>query len=85
MQNSSDTLGKAPKKQQAALRQMLTSPDTRKVLELLRGRDAGQLQSAAKSAMQGDASALTRLVEELVQNPEAAAAMENMNRTLTEQ
>lgn len=72
--------GKALLENQAALRQLLSSPDTRKVLQLLRAKTGEQLQSAAQSALAGDPSALQRLAEDLSKDPAGAEAMDRLGR-----
>ena len=42
---------------QAAIRQMLANPETQKLLRSLQKKNAGQLKSAAQSALQGDTAA----------------------------
>ena len=72
--------GKELLENQAALQKLLNSPDTRKVLQLLRERTGEQLQNAARSALAGDPAALQRLAEELSRDPAGAEAMERLNR-----
>ena len=42
----------------------------------------GRLQAAAQSALQGDTSALSSVLQELSSDPQAAKAMEQLNKTL---
>lgn len=69
-------------KDQAALRQVLSNPDTQKVLAQLQKTDASQLQAAAQAALKGDASALNGILRKLSQDPEAAKAMNALNKKL---
>lgn len=65
-----------------AIQKMLSSPDTKKLLQQLQKKDSGTLQAAAQAALQGDSSALRHLAQELSGNPEAAKAMDHLNQTL---
>lgn len=68
---------------QAALRQTLNHPETQKVLRQLQKKDTSQLQAAARAAMAGDPSALSGILQDLSRNPDAAKAMEELNRKLS--
>lgn len=70
-------------KDQAALRQVLNNPDTQKVLAQLQKTDTSQLQAAAQAALKGDASALNGILKTLSSNPEAAKAMDALNKKLS--
>ena len=72
--------GKQLLENQAALRQLLSSPDTRKVLQLLREKTETQLRSAARSALAGDPTALQKLAEDLSRDPAGAAAIQRLGR-----
>lgn len=63
---------------QAAIRQMLANPETQKLLRSLQKKNAGQLKSAAQSALQGDTAALTQVLNELAADPQAKQAMEQL-------
>ena len=67
---------------QKAIRQMLANPETRKVLQSLQKKNVGRLQAAAQSALQGDTTALSSVLQELSSDPQAAKAMEQLNKTL---
>ena len=70
-------------KDQAALRQVLSNPDTQKVLAQLQKTDTSQLQAADQAALKGDASALNGILRKLSQDPEAAKAMNALNKKLS--
>lgn len=87
MANFTDPLGSNPQakqllENQKAIRQMLSNPETRKVLQSLQKKNMSQLQAAAQSALQGDTTALTGVLQELSADPQAAKAMEQLNKTL---
>lgn len=67
---------------QGALRQVLSSPDTKKVLTQLQKTNTKQLQAAAQAALQGDPSALSGILQTLSANPEAARAIEALDKKL---
>ena len=83
MQNFADQLSSNPQakqllENQKAIRQMLANPETHKVLQSLQKKNVGRLQAAAQSALQGDTSALSSVLQELSSDPQAAKAMEQI-------
>ena len=87
MQNFADQLSSNPQakqllENQKAIRQMLANPETRKVLQSLQKKNVGRLQAEAQSALQGDTTALSSVLQELSSDPQAAKAMEQLNKTL---
>ena len=83
MQNFADQLSSNPQakqllENQKAIRQMLANPETRKVLQSLQKKNVGRLQAAAQSALQGDTTALSSVLQELSSDPQAAKAMEQI-------
>lgn len=89
MQHSPGSFDQSPQakkllENQAAIRKLLSNPETKKVLQLLRKQDSAQLQQAAQAAMKGDASALNRIMSDLSRSPEAAKAMEHLNQSLNQ-
>ena len=67
---------------QKAIRQLLADPETRKVLSSLQKKNSVQLQAAAQSALQGISSALSGLLQELSSDPQAAQAMQKLDKNL---
>ena len=67
---------------QKSIRQLLSDPETRKVLSSLQKKNVTQLQAAAQSALQGDPSALAGILQELSADPQAAQAMQRLDKTL---
>lgn len=87
MAPSSDSLKENPTAKQLlanqkAIRQLLADPETRKVLSSLQKKNAAQLQAAAQSALQGDAAGLSGLLQELSRDPQAAQAMQKLDKNL---
>jgi hypothetical protein len=69
-------------KNKRMLQQLVNSPDAKKLVELLNQNGGANLHSAAKAAMNGDASALMSLIQEVMQRPEGAKAVEGINRNI---
>lgn len=67
---------------QKAIRQLLADPETRKVLSSLQKKNSAQLQAAAQSALQGNSSALSGLLQELSSDPQTAQAMQKLDKNL---
>ena len=67
---------------QKAIRQLLADPETRKVLSSLQKKNSVQLQAAAQSALHGNSSALSGLLQELSSDPQAAQAMQKLDKNL---
>lgn len=87
MQPLSDTLRDHPQakqllENQKAVRQVLASPETRKLLQSLQKKSAGQLQAAAQAALQGDSSALNQVLNDLAADPQAKQAMDRLEGAL---
>jgi hypothetical protein len=87
MAPSSDPLKENPAAKQLlanqkAIRQLLADPETRKVLSSLQKKNAAQLQAAAQSALQGDTAGLSGLLQELSRDPQAAQAMQKLDKNL---
>lgn len=59
-------------KDTARLRQMLSSPEVRRLAELLNASSGGNLRQAAQSAQSGDSSQLEQMMRSLSSTPEGA-------------
>lgn len=82
-----DQLMKDPKtagllKDKAAMERLLTSPEVKKLMELLSSSPSAGLEQAAQAAMRGDAGGLKDLVGRVMGDPEGAKAVENLNKTI---
>lgn len=62
--------------------EMMRSPDTQRLMELLRRSGGADLQSAAQAAMKGDTARLMGLVQQVMATPEGAKAVQNINKNL---
>ena len=69
----------------SAIRQALNSAEAQEVLKALQSKDSARLQAAAQAALRGDSSALSGIIGELAQNPEAGKAMERLNQRMNRQ
>lgn len=65
-----------------ALTALSQSAEVQTFLQMLSQKSGGNLQAVAQAAMKGDPSQLSRLVNEVTQNPEAAKAVANLNGKL---
>lgn len=63
-----------------ALESIIKSGEAQRLMELLNKNAGNGLKNAAQSAMQGDASQLKKLVDDLMNNPESAQLIENLNK-----
>lgn len=62
--------------------EMMRSPDTQRLMELLRRSGGADLQAAAQAAMKGDTARLMGLVQQVMATPEGAKAVQNINKNL---
>lgn len=68
-------------KDRAAVEQLVKSPDTKALMEMLsRG---GGLKAAAEAAMKGDATQLQGLLDRLMKDPNGAKVVERINQSVT--
>ena len=79
MDNNQDLMRQL-QQNKGALLQMMRSPDGQRLIELMQ-RQSG-LQQAAGAAARGDASQLTRMVQQLMQTREGAQLVDRINRTM---
>ena len=69
-------------KNKQKLQQLVNSPDAKKLMELLNQNGGAELQNAAKAAMNGDTAALMGLMQQVMNRPEGAKAMEGISRKI---
>ena len=86
-QSNLDELMKDPKaagllKNKDLLKNILSSPDTKRLMNLLNQNAGGGLQSAAAAAAQGDPSQLTGLLNQVIQSKEGAQVVGRLTDTL---
>lgn len=62
------------------VQQVLHSPEGKQLLQLLNRDGGATLRQAAASARAGDYQTVQKLMEPLVQKPEAAALLNRLNR-----
>ena len=86
-QPSLDELMKSPQaaellKDQKSLMGLANSPDTQKLIQLLNQNAGGQLKGAAEAAMKGDTSQLISVLNQVMQSPDGARMVENLQKKL---
>ena len=86
-QSNLDELMKDPKaagllKNKDLLKNILSAPDTKRLMNLLNQHAGGGLQSAAAAAAQGDPSQLTGLLNQVMQSKEGAQVVGRLTDTL---
>ena len=70
-------------KNPAALKAIMQSPDGQALMHLLTQKDQGAgLQQAVQSAMRGDTTQMTRMVQEIMQSPAGAGLVERINHSV---
>ena len=75
---SADALFRDPKQ----LRELLSAPETKRLMALLKSQNGPQLRAAAEAARQGDSSALSGMLHNLTGSAEGAAAVERLESRL---
>lgn len=61
---------------------LMKSPDTKKLMDLLNQKAGSGLKGAADAAMKGDTSQLMSLMETIMKSKEGAAVVERINQTI---
>ena len=69
-------------KNKDALSSLSKSADAQQLMQLLGNKNGSGLQCAAEAAMKGDTSALSKLLQDISQDPKAAQAISNLGRNL---
>lgn len=69
-------------KNKEAVMGLLTSPDAKKLMELLNQNGGANLKGAADAAMKGDSSALMGLMQQVMGTKEGAAVVERLQKTV---
>lgn len=64
----------------AALKALLTSPETQKLMNLLNQKAGSGLQSAAQAAAKGKPEELMGLLNQVMGTPEGASAVEGLQK-----
>lgn len=83
--NDMDKLIKSPEaakllENKDALMALSKSPEIQQFMKMLSEKSGGNLQGVAEAAMKGDASQLSKLVNEVSKNPEAAKTVSNLSK-----
>ncbi len=69
-------------KDQAALKTLLSSPETRRLMSALTKQNGAQLTAAAKQAKAGDTSALSAMVSNLAATQEGSRLLNQLEQSL---
>lgn len=69
-------------KNKQKLMQLVSSPDAKKLMELLSQNNGNDLQNAAQSAIKGDATALINMMQQVMQRPDGAKAVEELSKNI---
>ncbi|MCC8075625.1 MAG: hypothetical protein LIO95_06780 [Clostridiales bacterium] len=64
------------------LKALLQSPETKRLMQLLRSQNGDKLKDAAQQARQGDASGLTAMMQRLMDTGEGAALVSQIEGQL---
>lgn len=86
-QSNLENLMKDPKaagllKNKDALRQLLDSPDTKRLMELLNQNAGGSLKNAAGAAARGDTGQLMGIVRQVMESKEGARLAERIQQSV---
>ncbi len=65
---------------QQAMREMLQSPDTKKLMEMLEQNAGGNLKDAAQAAMRGDTASLQKLVQAVMSSQEGSEVVGRISK-----
>ncbi|MBE6956595.1 MAG: hypothetical protein E7450_03990 [Ruminococcaceae bacterium] len=65
-----------------AVKQLLQSEDTKRMMQLLQGQ--GSVQSAAQAAAKGDSTQLMGMMQQLMRSPEGAQLVERITKKVQE-
>lgn len=82
-----DDLMKSPEaagllKNKDMVRDLMRSPDTKKLMDMLNQKAGSGLKGAADAAMKGDTSQLMSLMDSIMKSKEGAAVVERINQAV---
>lgn len=69
-------------KNKSAVQGLLSSPDTKKLMDMLNQNAGGGLKTAADAAMKGDPSALMGLMQQVMGSKEGAALVDRIQKSV---
>lgn len=69
-------------KNKSALENLVKSPDTRQLMDLLNKSAGGGLKAAAEAAMKGDPAQIMGLMNRLMSDPEGAQVVDRINKSM---
>lgn len=65
-----------------AVEKIIQSQEAKQLMDLLNQNSGQSLKDAAQSALKGDTTRLTRLVDDLMRNPQSARLMEDLQKKI---
>lgn len=65
-----------------AVQTIMQSQEAKQLLDLLNQNSGQSLKDAAQSALKGETAQLTRLVDDLMRNPQSARLMEDLQKKI---
>lgn len=65
-----------------AVEKIIQSQEAKQLMDLLNQNSGQSLKDAAQSALKGDTARLTRLVDDLMRNPQSARLMEDLQKKI---
>lgn len=69
-------------KNKAAIENLVKSPDTQQLMNLLNQSAGGGLKAAAEAAMKGDTAQIMGLMNRLMNDPEGAKVVDRINKNM---
>ncbi|MCD7946944.1 MAG: hypothetical protein LUG13_01430 [Oscillospiraceae bacterium] len=69
-------------KNKKLLNELLESPDTKKLMDLLNQQAGGSIQSAADAAAKGDTAQLSGILDEVMKSKEGSQAVSRIQKTI---
>ncbi|NCB64150.1 MAG: hypothetical protein EOM52_11215 [Clostridia bacterium] len=69
-------------KNKSNLENLMKSPDTRQLMNMLNQSAGGGLKAAAEAAMKGDTSQIMGLMNQLMNDPEGAKVVDRINKNM---
>ena len=69
-------------KNKSAMENLVKSPDTQQLMNILNKSAGGGLKAAAEAAMKGDTSQIMGLMNKLMSDPEGAKVVDRINKNM---
>lgn len=69
-------------KNKSAMEDLVKSPDTKRLMDLLNKNSGGSLKAAAEAAMKGDTTQIMGLMDRIMKDPEGAKVVDRINQSI---